>query len=86
MSKWEFYDEDDEVELTESDSEPSFSFYDFKKWLSGQKNKPQESIRESVVNTNKNSKEELKNIFKKRIHDKVQKKVDDKLAAKRKKK
>lgn len=89
MSKWEFYDEDDDIDLTEGESEPSFSFYDFKKWLTDQKHDPfeQESLRETVANGGINSaaKEELKKLFKKRVRDKVQNKIDDKLAKRKKK-
>jgi hypothetical protein len=85
MGKWEFYDNDEEAELSE-DAEPSFSFYDFKKWLSGEKVKP-ESLRETTANSvTPTSKEELKKLFKKRVRDKVQKKIDDKLAERKDKK
>ena len=79
MSKWEFYDENDEIELNEGDSEPSFSFYDFRKWLTKQKRQPITPISESINNISESSKDSLKEMFKKRVKDKVQKKIDKKL-------
>jgi hypothetical protein len=78
MGKWEFYDDDDEIDLTESESDPSFSFYDFRKWLTTQKRKP-ESIRETQI-VSESSKEELKEVFKQKMRDKVQKKIEDKMS------
>lgn len=82
MAKWEFYDEDDAVELNEHDSEPSFSFYDFRKWLSKEKRQPTRSISESSAATSgisQTSKDELKEMFKKRVRKKVQDKIEKKL-------
>jgi hypothetical protein len=86
MAKWEFYDEDDELELNESDSEPSFSFYDFKKWLSKEKRQPTSPpLSESAqAGMSQSSKEELKELFKKRVRAKVQKKIDKKLEERKK--
>jgi hypothetical protein len=87
MAKWEFYDEDDEMELNEHDSEPSFSFYDFKKWLSKEKRQPASPISESsaaVSGISQSSKEELKELFKKRVRAKVQKKIDKKMEERKK--
>lgn len=83
MGKWEFYNDDDEIDLTESESDPSFSFYDFSKWLSTQKQQP-ESVRESKVIDDESSKEELKEVFKQKMREKVQKKIEDKMAKRKK--
>ena len=87
MAKWEFYDDNDEMELNEHDSEPSFSFYDFKKWLSKEKRQPTAPISESSAATSgisQTSKEELKELFKKRVRAKVQKKIDEALEERKK--
>jgi hypothetical protein len=87
MAKWEFYDENEDVELGDVDSEPSFSFYDFKKWLSKEKRQPSAPISESSAATSgisQTSKEEIKELFKKRVRDKVQKNIDNKLKNKKK--
>jgi len=88
MAKWEFYDENDEMELNEHDSEPSFSFYDFKKWLSKEKRSPSPApMSESSAATSgisQSSKDELKELFKKRVLAKVQKKIDQKLEDRKK--
>jgi hypothetical protein len=84
MGNWEFYDDYEEVESDEQ--EPSFSFYDFKKWLeSNNSNDP--SLNESVkkdVNNNQD-KEDLKEKFKQRVKARIQQNVDKKLAERKKK-
>lgn len=87
MGKWEFYDDCDEVEG--EDKEPSFSLYDFKKWLD--KNPSQlASFGESVENNKQEElairKDELKAEFKERIKNKVQKNIAKKIEAKKKQK
>lgn len=86
MGKWEFYDDFDEVEG--DDQEPSFSIYDFKKWLDKNPNNLS-SFSESLEQKNqKNSsidKENLKEEFKQKIRDKVQKNIDKKIAERKKK-
>lgn len=87
MAKWEFYDDNDEIELNEHDSEPSFSFYDFKKWLSKEKRQPTPLVSESSTATSgisKSSKDELKELFKKRVRAKVQKNIDKKMKDRKK--
>jgi hypothetical protein len=78
MAKWEFYDEDEEAELSETDSEPSFSFYDFKKWLSKEKRHPSREETPTEM-TGVSSKEELKEMFKNRVKKKVQQNIDKKM-------
>jgi hypothetical protein len=86
MGKWEFYDEFDELENDEQ--EPSFSLYDFKKWLECQ-NHPELTLRESVQEKKKEEtaqdKEALKERFKQQMRDKVNKSVERKLAERKKK-
>lgn len=83
MGKWEFYD-DDEVE--NDDHEPSFSLYDFKKWID--KNPTNiSSFSESIEEKKKEDfdKDALKEEFKKRITQKVQRKIDNKISKRKKK-
>jgi hypothetical protein len=86
MGKWEFYDEDDSIELNEHDLEPSFSFYDFRKWLSKEKRQPAPMSESSAATSgiSESSKEELKEMFKKRVRAKVQKKIEKKLEDRKK--
>jgi hypothetical protein len=81
MGKWEFYNENDNIELNE-DSEPSFSFYDFRKWLSKEKKEPTMPFSEAVEES---SKESLKEMFKKKVKDKVEKNINKKLKERKKK-
>ena len=72
MANWEFYDNDEDLEPTDSDKEPSFSFYEFKKWLSKQKHSIKKNIEIGSV------KEEFKDKMRKRVEEKVKKKLSDK--------
>jgi len=63
MGAFDFEDEDQ--------NEPTFSFYDFKKWLSKQDDEPEIEITES---SKENTKENLKEEFKKRVKNKRKKK------------
>lgn len=85
MGKWEFYDGHEEVDHDEQ--EPSFSFYDFKKWLDSNENSALTSFRENVENKKpvNEDKDSLKEAFKKKIKDKVQRNIDKKLAERKKK-
>lgn len=80
MGKWEFYDNDEEVDSSD-EKEPSFSMYDFKKWLGNQKIP---SFRESVEPTEQD-KNALKEKFKQRVKDRVQRNIDRKLKERKKK-
>jgi len=88
MGKWEFYDGDDELDLNE-EQEPSFTLYDFKKWLRAQKkSEPEEkqqpaTMREAV---DAQQKDNLKELFKQRVKDRVQAKIDKRMAERNKKK
>ena len=74
---WQFYNEDDPIESQE-DSEPSFYFYDFKKWLSKQKKQPKSSFKETVENTSKeNMKESFKNKMIEKTNNNIEKKLED---------
>jgi hypothetical protein len=85
MGKWEFYDESEEVEGAD-DQEPSFSLYDFKRWLASQGDAPG-TFRESVEPCNEElDKEALREEFKNKVRDRVQKNIDRKLAERKKKK
>lgn len=61
MGKFDFDDEQ---------NEPTFSFYDFKKWLSKQGDEPEIDMNEV---TKENVKEELKEEFKQRVKNKIKK-------------
>lgn len=83
MGKWEFYDDYEEVEGEEK--EPSFSLYDFKKWLETH-HKPDElpSLRDSVENKKRQNlsedKDALKAEFTQRVKERVQRNIDRKLS------
>ncbi len=85
MANWEFYDDYEEVESEEH--EPSFSFYDFKKWLeSNQHEMP--SFRESVEHKKREiadqDKDALKERFKQRVQERVQRNINKRLAERKK--
>lgn len=82
MAKWEFYDEHDEVEGDEQ--EPSFSIYDFRKWLENQGGSPSfddDKKKEVLKETNDSLKEE----FKKRVINKVDKNIERRMSKKKRK-
>lgn len=86
MGKWEFYDDFDEVEG--DDQEPSFSLYDFKKWLDknpGNLASFSESVEQKKQENSAIDKDALKEEFKQRIKDKVQRNIDKKIAERKKK-
>ncbi len=87
MANWEFYDDDDEIEGID-EQEPSFSLYDFKKWLENQ-NHDIPSFTESIENKKREmvegDKDVLKEQFKQRVRERVQRNIDKKLAERRKK-
>lgn len=88
MANWEFYDENEEIEGAD-DHEPSFSLYDFKKWLDSQ-GQDIPSFKESVDNKAKeaelNNKETLKEQFKQRVRDRVKNNINKRLSEKKKRK
>jgi hypothetical protein len=88
MASWEFLDEYDDVDNDEK--EPSFSLYDFKKWLDSHQPDAPSSFRESIEERKREgevqSKDSLKEEFKKRMRDKVKRNVEKKLAERKKKK
>lgn len=79
MAKWEFFNESDDCEG--DDTDPSFSFYDFKKWM---EDHPEDSkpLRESVK---QDDKEALKEEFKNKTRSRVEKNVQKKLSERKKK-
>lgn len=87
MAKWEFLDYD---EIDNDEQEPSFSLYDFKKWLESQQPDGPSSFRESIEERKKDgeaqSKDTLRQEFKKRMCDKVKENVERKLAERKKNK
>jgi hypothetical protein len=89
MANWEFYDEGDEIDGSD-EREPSFSLQDFKKWLSSQKGKMPASLRETAAENKKIVEDENKDRgleeFKKRVHSRVNKNIERKLAERKKKK
>jgi len=87
MANWEFYDEYEEIEG--DDQEPSFSLYDFKKWLESQNSDDLPSFRESVQNKKheiaEQDKDALKEQFTQRMRERVQRNIDKKIAERKKK-
>jgi hypothetical protein len=66
----DLYDDDDK----EKEGEPSFSLYEFKKWLAKENRKKRaEKTAEKTVGDDV-KKDELKNKFKQKIRDKINKK------------
>jgi hypothetical protein len=87
MANWEFYNEYEEIDAEEQ--EPSFSLYDFKKWLESQHPGDMPSFRESVENKKREiadqDKDALKEQFKQRVTSRVQRNIDKRLAERKKK-
>ena len=76
MGNWEFYDDEEDLDISESEKEPSFSFYDFKKWLSKQKRQPLfEAIEEDKPCDD--LREQFKNKMRKRAEEKIEKKLKE---------
>ena len=75
MSSWHFCDDEDEQGY-DADKEPSFSFYEFKGWLSKQK-------KDRPVPESFNS-EELKKKFKEKMCKRAEENIEKKLRKKRK--
>jgi hypothetical protein len=67
-----FFEEDENYEEAKN---PSFSFYDFKKWISKQGDSELKNFLDENAETRKNEKkEELKGKFKKRFKEKLENK------------
>lgn len=86
MANWEFYDDEEEIDLTESEKEPSFSFYDFKKWLSKQRRQTRNTMNEDVQPKSVENKDPLKEAFKEKMMKRVEENIEKKMKDKRKKK
>lgn len=77
MARWEFYDDQDDIDLNEEivDREPNF--HDFKKWIDSH----QDSLIEKEENSDFNKdllKEEFKNRVKTRVANKINKRLGEK--------
>jgi len=83
MGNWEFYDDCDETEGIE-EQDPSFSIYDFKKWLET-KHPNEASLLEDTSPKEQLNPEEIKEKFKKQVCDRVNKNIENKMKQRKKK-
>ena len=82
MAKWEFYD--DYGDDGSDEQEPTFSIYDFKKWLESDSTQAP-SLNENIKNKNcELDKDALKEQFTQDVCKRVQKNIDKKMDERKK--